>query len=204
MKYSTVVARAIESAGGIDVVARKLGHPVNRYVVSVWKRNASIPEEHREEIARLAGVDPFELLPPTSEGGRLRFKGEAQLYRKMLRALELSSRSAARVHNVDHGEVLNWINGSVQVPVKAFGDLHLYSSGLCREVHNLSVDKAMGLLNVNQRQLAELAGVTPAIVTRWRGAGLIPERHARMIIRRGRNRDAPLCHEADEDGYYSV
>lgn len=199
MSYAAIIAKAIRDAGGPARVARQFGYPINRYVVSVWQRNAHIPDDYRDEVAKLAGMEPADLRPPVSESRKPKFNGEAKLYRAMIQTLDLNPKSAARLHNVDHAVVLSWMAGYVMVPVNAFDDLHFYAGGRNRQTKGLTVDKAMAITKLNQRGLAQLTGIDPAIVTRWRRRGVIPERYARIIVRKDHTGDAPLRDEDDEN-----
>lgn len=174
----------ISRAGGEVKFVRALGFPVNKFTVRSWRRGGAIPEQYRERVAQLIGVDVAELKPGADEARTIRpYRYVAAGYRGLMQGVGLSIHEAARLHVIDAQTVFDWVDGYEEAPWWAFEDLYLVACGQAKKIRTLTVDAVTARLEISRSKLGKLCGVSPASVTYWSKKGSIPHEHAKAIIR---------------------
>jgi len=113
-------------------------------------------------------------------------RGVARAYAGMLHAVGMRPRKAANLHKVEVGQVDRWLSGHDQVPVSAILDVYAYASGEVRRQTSLTVDEAMKMTGLSQSALCRFIGVSKGLATRWRKAGKIPVKYAKLVVESAR------------------
>lgn len=172
-------AEVVRRAGGIASIVRLLGYPVNRYTVERWRRSKEWPEKYKARIAEYIGVPPDAL--DRDEGGRIirtPYLKMAVLYKTMVAAAGVSTRSLPRLHHVGKRTVESWRTGVTEAPLEAFIDLYGFVKS---RTDKMTMDWAMERTGMTQTQIVRKLGLSSGMGTYWRTRGQIPPIYANRI-----------------------
>ena len=179
MKEKLTVGQVIKKAGGIAGVVRILGYPANRYTVEAWRRKREIPTVYRGKLADALGIK-VEQLEPDVDGRvtQIKYRQMALVYKSMVAAAEINVRSLPKLHGVGKDRVDRWRWGTEEVPFSAIEDIYRRVQSRTNKM-TLAIAKEM--TGLNQTEIAQKLGLSPAMGTYWRKRGEIPPQYAEEI-----------------------
>lgn len=169
----------VKEVGSIAEIVRLLGYPVNRYTVERWRRAKQWPEKYKHRIAEHIGVAPEAL--DRDPGGyivRTPYLKMAVLYKTMVAAAGVNTRSLPRLHKVGKQRVEDWRTGVTEAPIEAFADLYYFVKS---RTDKMTMDLAMERTGLTQTQIVHKLGVSAGMGTYWRKRGEIPPAYADRI-----------------------
>jgi len=116
------------------------------------------------------------------------YQALGRLYSRMLDTLRINHTRAARLHGQPVARIHAWRSGREKVPASAILNLYQFLNYETITPEAMTVQEAVEMTGLTQKQIADKLRVTPMSVTNWKNLGWIPSRHVpdiRQMIKGG-------------------